>query len=139
MNLYEQELRKIFGESKVLQNPQFCGKTCLAKLDEELRVKIQFESAKVSQKYDSLCVSVINRTEGVVDKEMFRISDILGENPNHASNIFAADIHIWECDGKAEWYAFQPVQKDYEAIESTISGYLSLYQEEDMGMGGQMM
>ena len=47
MNLYEQELRKIFGESKVLQNPQFCGKTCLAKLDEELRVKIQFESAKV--------------------------------------------------------------------------------------------
>ena len=51
MNLYEQELRKIFGESKVLQNPQFCGKTCLAKLDEELRVKIQFESVKVSAIY----------------------------------------------------------------------------------------
>ncbi len=139
MNLYEQELRKIFGESKVLQNPQFCGKTCLAKLDEELRVKIQFASAKVSQKYDSLRVSVINRTDGIVDKEIFRISDILGENPNYARNIFATDIHIWENNGKAEWYAYRPIQKDYETLEKTISGYLSLYQEEDMGMGGQTM
>lgn len=139
MNFYETEMKRIFRDSEVLQTPQFCGKTCLAILDDDLRVKIQFSTERVADQYVGLLVSVINRTEGVIDREMFYFSDVLGDIPKLASNPFAKNIHIWECDGKAEWYSYKPTQDDYKSIEATISGYLSLYQEETIRMGGQMM
>ena len=39
MNFFEKELRNLFGNSSMLRDAHYCGRTCLAKLDENLRVK----------------------------------------------------------------------------------------------------
>ncbi len=50
----------------------------LGKLDDDLRVKLEFISTFISGQYNALRLTLINRTDGVVDKGVFKFSDILG-------------------------------------------------------------
>ena len=50
------------------------------------------------------------------------------------SNPFAREIHIWENNGKADWYGYHPSPAAYQKIADTVNDYISMYQEEDMGM-----
>ena len=74
MNFFEKELRNLFGSSPMLRDAHYCGRTCLAKLDEELRVKLQFTTTGYADHYDAIKLAVINRTDGVVD-QLFRFSE----------------------------------------------------------------
>ena len=42
MTFYEQELKKLFGGSNVIRDAKYSGKTLLGRIDDELRVKLQF-------------------------------------------------------------------------------------------------
>lgn len=42
MNYYEQEMRKLFQGRKLFRNARFTGKMMLERLDDDLRIKIQF-------------------------------------------------------------------------------------------------
>lgn len=44
MTFYEQELKKLFGGSNVIRDAKYSGKTLLGRIDDELRVKLQFLS-----------------------------------------------------------------------------------------------
>lgn len=134
MTFYEQELKRLFGDSDVIHDAKYCGKTLLGKIDDELRVKLQFVTTGVHGHYNALRLKIINRTDGEVDAETFKFSDILGGNPAYKSNPFARDIHIWEDNGKAEWYGYHPSPAAYQKIADTVNDYISMYQEEDMGM-----
>lgn len=134
MNLYEQELRRFFADSEVISDQKYCGKTMLGKIGDELRVKLQFISTHVADHYDAIRAQVINRTDGQVDCQTFRFNDILGDNPFYPSNPMAKDIHIWEYNGKPEWYGYCPSPAAAEKIADTINGYISMYQDEGMGM-----
>ena len=79
MNFFEKEPRNLFGSSPMLRDAHYCGRTCLAKLDEELRVKLQFTTTGYADHYDAIKLAVINRTDGVVDQQLFRFSDIIGQ------------------------------------------------------------
>ena len=50
MTFYEQELKKLFGNSDVIRDAKYSGKTLLGRIDDELRVKLQFV-------YDALYLS----------------------------------------------------------------------------------
>ena len=71
MNFFEKELRDLFGSSTTLRDAHYCGRTCLAKLDEDLRVKLQFTTTGYADHYDAIKLAVINRTDGVVDQQLF--------------------------------------------------------------------
>ena len=100
MTFYEQELKKLFGDSDVIRDAKYSGKTLL----------------------------------GRIDAETFKFSDILGGNPAYQNNPFAREIHIWENNGKADWYGYRPSPAAYQKIADTVNNYISMYQEEDMGM-----
>ena len=134
MTFYEQELKRLFGDSDVIHDAKYNGKTLLGKIDDELRVKLQFVTTGVHDHYNALRLKIINRTDGEVDAETFKFSDILGGNPAYQSNPFAKDIHIWEDGGKVEWYGYHPSSAAYQKIADTVNDYISMYQEEDMGM-----
>ena len=51
MNFYEKEMRNFFGNSELLQDAHFCGRTCLARLDEDLRVKLQLTTLSLIHIY----------------------------------------------------------------------------------------
>ena len=78
MNKLERELKLLFGESELFSEAVFCGKTMIGKLDKDVRAKIEFISTSVHKHYDSLKVTVLNRTEGVIDSTVFNFSDMIG-------------------------------------------------------------
>lgn len=133
MNFYEKEMRTMFAESDLIHDARFCGRTMLGKLDDELRVKLQLISTYVIDQYDAIQATIINRTEGVVDKQTFKFSDIIGKQQR--GTMSRVNPHIWEDDGRARWYI--PVTaSEKEQIAETILDYVGMYQEEGMEMGG---
>ena len=92
MTGYEQELRKLFENSGLIDRPQFSGRVCVGELGKDLRVRAELFSAHVAADYDAIRLAVLNRTEGVVDKTLVRFEDVWGKrivpgNPNFRSGV----------------------------------------------------
>ena len=94
MNFFEKEMRQMFDDEDMFQDAKFVGKTMLAKLDDDLRIKLQFVSSHISGQYDTVQMTIINRTEGVVDKQNFKFSDIIGQYLRSGRE--PLDYHMWE-------------------------------------------
>lgn len=131
MNFFEREMRKFFADSDVISNQTYVGKTMLGRLDEDLRVKLEFVTGIVAHRYNGIRAQVINRTEGQIDSQVFKFSDILGPDPVRGAN---TEIYIWDDSGKPDWYGYRPSPAAVEKVADTINDYLSLYQSEDMTM-----
>lgn len=133
MNLYEKEMRTMFGDTDIIHDAKFCGRTMLGKLDDELRVKLQLISTFISGQYNAVQATVINRTDGTVDKQTFKFADIIGKQKRN--NLDEIEPHIWEYNGNPEWYI--PVTATQKAqIADTVLGYVEMYQDESMEMNG---
>ena len=131
-SFYEQELQKLFADGKIISNPKFVGRSCTGKLDADLRVRVQFVTSGFADHYDAISVTVLNRTDGVVDRLRIRLRDVLSQkqvpgNPNFPNGI---SPHIWEDSGKAEWYAFRPSAADYTAMRQAVDEYLDVFREQ---------
>lgn len=127
MNFFEKELRNLFGNSSMLRDAHYCGRTCLAKLDADLRVKLQFTTTGYADHYDAIKLAVINRTDGVVDQQLFRFSDIIGQQAVKGRG--PINPHIWDYNGRLEWY--RPISQEQRSqIANTILDYMGMYQEE---------
>lgn len=123
----------MFAGSDLIHDARFCGRTMLGKLDDELRVKLQLISTYIANQYDAVQATIINRTEGVVDKQTFKFSDIIGKQQR--GDLSGVSPHIWDDNDRARWYI--PVTASEKAqIAETILGYVGMYQEEGMEMGG---
>ena len=113
MTVYEQELRKLFDHSNLVDRPQFSGRVCVGDLGKDLRVRAEFLSTHISSQYDAIRLTVLNRTEGVVDRTLLRFQDVWGKkqvpnNPNFRSGVIP---HLWDDYGKVEWYAYHPLPR----------------------------
>ena len=127
MNFFEKELWNLFGNSSMLRDAHYCGRTCLAKLDENLRVKLQFTTTGYADHYDAIKLAVINRTDGVVDQQLFRFSDIIDQQ--HSPGMMSVTPQIWDDNGKPEWY--RPISQEQRSqIANTILDYVGMYQGE---------
>ena len=132
MTFYEQELRKLFADGEVICSPKFAGRTCLGSLGSDLRVRVQFVTSGITDHYDAISITVLNRTDGVVDKLRIRLQDVLGKkqvpgNPNFPNGV---SPYIWDDYGKAEWYAFRPTAEDYRAMQQAVGEYLDVFREQ---------
>lgn len=138
MNVFEKSLRDLFGSSEMLQDAKYTGKTCLARLDRDLRVKLSFVENGVAGEYTAIRASIINRTDGVVDKQTFRFRDMVPARSRET--LFGRDYpYIWICDGKAEWYGQPLSQKEQRLVRDTILDYVEMYLEPQMAMTEQSM
>ncbi len=90
MTFFEHELRMLFGSSEMLPaDTVFTGKTMLADIGGDLRAKVKFIDNSISNQYDGLRLSIINRGEGEIDREVFLFRDILGMKSGYGP-------HIWD-------------------------------------------
>ena len=131
MTFYEQELPKQFADGTVIGSPKFTGRASLGTLGKYLRVRVQFVTSGYADHYDAISVTVLNRTDGVVDKLRLRLLDVLGVkqvpgNPNFRNGV---SPHIREDGGKAEWYAFRPTAADYSAMRQAVGEYLDVFRD----------
>lgn len=138
MNVYEKALRDLFGKSGDLKDIKYTGRTCLARLDKDLRVKLQFVTTGTAGNYTAICASIINRTDGVVDKQTFRFRDMVPARSG--SQAFGLQYpYIWEYNGNPEWYG-QPLSiKEKQLVRDSILDYVEMYMEQDMTMSEQVM
>ncbi len=138
MNVYEKALRDLFGKSEELKDIKYTGRTCLARLDKDLRVKLQFVTTGTAGNYTAICASIINRTDGVVDKQTFRFRDMVPARSG--SQAFGLRYpYIWEYNGNPEWYGQPLSTKEKQLVRDSILDYVEMYMEQDMEMPEQVM
>lgn len=125
----------MFGENSILTDMKFVGKTMLGKLDEEKLLKLQFVTTGHADHYTAIMASIINKNDGVVDKQTFRFSDIVGMY-NRGNGLGQISPYIWEYNGKPEWYT--PLSNPQKAeIASTVLEYAEMYQDQQYALGMQ--
>jgi len=131
MNFFEKEMRQMFDAADFISDKKFIGKTMIGKLDDELRVKLQLISTEISKHYDSMAVSIINRTDGVIDKQNIRFGDVIGLKATNTGE--KVNPYMWETDNKGMWYT--PVTLSEKAeIGDAVLDYVSMYQEDSLAM-----
>ena len=132
MNPFGQELKKILIQSKTSGLVSYVGRSAYIQLDPELRVKLDFLSLNISNQYNALKLTVLNRTEGAVDMNIIRFGDLLGKkkvsNPNLSDGVLP---HLWDDYGKVCWYVYQPTQADYSVLAGAVDEYLQVFQQEE--------
>lgn len=132
MNFFEGELQRMFGGNDIIHDPKIVGRTLLGKLDDDLRVKLQFVSTEVHKHYDAIQVSILNRTDGLVDRETMLFGDIIGTKMTRSSD--KVNPYMWEESiSKAYWYTPLTIS-DKVQIADTVLGYVGMYQSEGMAM-----
>lgn len=130
-NFFEQELRKLFGDEKIIDDPVCSGRACFGMLGRDIRVRAEFISTHISGEYDALKLTVLNRMNGPVDTLVLKLSDVLGKkripgNPNFREGVAP---RIWDDYGKLEWYAYRPTDADYQMIRAAAEQYLGMFRE----------
>ena len=128
--MYERALRDLFGKSEILSGAVFTGRTCLARLDQDLRVKIQFVTNGIAGDYTAICASIINRRDGVVDKHTFPFRDMVPAR--QTSQAYGKQYpYIWEYQGEPQWYG-QPLSvKEKQLVREAILDYVEMYMEQE--------
>ena len=130
-NFFERELGRVFGDGQVIRNPTYSGRSCFGTLGKDLRVRARFITTGYVDHYDSLKITVLNRTDGPVDTLVLKLKDLLGKksvpgNPNFREGV---SPHIWDNYGKQEWYAYHPTAADYEVIRQAAKQYLDVFRD----------
>ena len=109
MNYFEKQMRILFGESELFSEAMCSGKMMIGKIDQDVRVKLEFISTNIAKQYHAMKVTVLNRTEGEIDKTVFPFRDILGPKNGY-------DPYIWDEPNCMGWYGFKPTGDEYDRI-----------------------
>ena len=127
-NFFLDELRKIYGDGRVIHDPQFVGECCYGSLG-DLRVKARFTKDIVANQYPYLTVSILNPAKGEIDSVRMKIGDIISRSCRSTNpNLRNTEPHIW-VDGKTpQWYACCPGSRDYTLLANATAEYLSVFE-----------
>ena len=131
-NFSEQELHKLFADSGIIENPKFVGRACLGTLGKDLCVRAEFVTLRTAYHYEALQLTVLNRTEGVIDKCVVRFKDIFDIKQPSGPFSFRDEVcpYIWDDTGKAGWNAYQPTPADFNALRRAANEYLDVFREQ---------
>ena len=132
---YENQLKRMFGESELLSaDTIFSGKAMISKIGEDLRAKVEFVTARVSGQYEGLKTSIINRKEGVVDSHTVMFHEVIGLKGASRDR----KPHVWDDNGKAAWFGYEPTTAELETIGSKVEDYISMYADLELTEGNGM-
>ena len=130
MNFFEQELRKLFADGMVIDDPHFIGRACFGVLGSDLRAKAEFVTQDTVDQYEAIRITILNRSDGVVDSLTMHFDDLFGRKRSNSSNLFnRISPYFWQYDGKYGWYGYKPSAADYADIRYAVNGYLSVFRE----------
>ena len=130
-NFFEQELRKLFEDGKVIQDPVFVGRACLGGLDAGRQVRAEFVTMGHADHYEALRLTLLDNDLGVVDKLTLRLKDVWGKKaiPNNPYLKSGVAPHIWVDGDRIDWYAYHPTQADLQVLRRAADDYLHAFRE----------
>jgi hypothetical protein len=95
MNFFEQELRKIIGQSTAAADASYVGRSCFVRLNPDLRAKLTFITMGITSHYEALKMTILNRKEGEVDNTVLRFSDLLGKKAGDEPQLQKRDLPLY--------------------------------------------
>ena len=134
-NFFEQELRKLFGDGEIIRSPSFTGRACLGTLGKDLRVRAQFVTSGYADHYDTLKISILNRTNGPVDTLALKLSDVWGVGKKDRSGN-AVHPCIWVYRDEIDWYIYRPTQADWKNLREAVKQYLEPFRDMERAQDG---
>lgn len=131
--MLSEELKKMFEGRITMQDMHYVGKACYGKLEENLRGKIELGQGFLDSGYTRLTVSVLERTNGLVDQMKFLISDVTGfKKETDGERMAGPELNSYE---DSIWWNCEIEEADYQKIAEAVNGYLSLFQSEELVQG----
>ncbi len=138
MNLYEKEMRMMFGDNNIIKKPLIVGRTLTGILDEDLRIKLKFIASEVQGKYDTIRAVIINRTNGEVDSQNFLFADIIGMQKRN-NGLEPIVPHMWDNGNpKGSWY-ISPTLEQKAQIGDKVLEYAEMYLNQGMQLSNQFL
>lgn len=133
--MISEELKKMFEGRIEMQDIHYVGKACYGRLEENLRGKIELGQGFMDNGYTRLTVSVLERTNGLVDQMKFLISDVTGlKQEIDGERIAGPELRSYK---DSVWWNCEMEEADYQKIAEAVNGYLSLFQLEELVHGQQ--
>ena len=125
MNFFEEELRKLFDDEKIIESPSYSGRACLGRLGKDLLVRAQFVTTGIRGDYSALRVKVISRkSDQEIDSLMIRFLDLWGKFYGEEPHI-RYDIGT----GEAKWYKWGPTERNRDALRQQVHKFLEVYRD----------
>lgn len=121
MTYFETELSKVFFYVKAVAYVRFVGNCAYGKINDYLRLKVQFKTAIAADNYTHLSIKAINAKEGTVDEIVLRMSDVLGKNPKNGGSKY-----IMVCDGTPGW-SYKATANDYKLLAEAVTTFVKVY------------
>ena len=135
-NFYERQLQRMFSDIDTdSADTIFAGKAMLSKISDDLRAKVEFITGRVAGQYEGLKLSIINKNEGVIDSQTFMFHEIIGLKGAARDR----KPHIWDDNGKAIWFGYEPTPSEFENIGSKVEEYIDMYADLEMDYSGHGM
>ena len=138
-NFYERQLQRMFSDiGSQSTDTVFAGKAMLSKISDDLRAKVEFVTGRMASQYEGLKLSIIHKNEGIIDSQSFMFHEIIGLKGAARDR----RPHVWDDNGKAEWFGYEPTTTELETIGSKVEDYISMYadleltESNGMRMGG---
>lgn len=136
MNQFEKELRKLFDHDALFDDTKFVGRMCYGKIGDNIRVRAEFVTRGVIDRYEALKVSLINKNEGVIDSAVLCFGEVWGKK-SVAGNLYFKDgvsPYMWIYNDELSWYAYTPTPADFEQLSETVDNYLEMFREQTQEM-----
>lgn len=135
LNVLRGELQKLLGNREEFENARYIGRACYVPLEDGMKIKAEFVTSRISGQYDTLQMSAINASEGVVDKLNLRFGDYFAPQKTGAGNDVTP--HMWTDCGEISWYV-RPGKLELMGLAEAAGEYVNLFrqeQSEDFSMG----
>jgi len=114
VNVFEEFLRELFNGEPMIREANFCGRSVIGKVDDQIIVKIVLVSTERSKAIDAVLCTVLNRY-GVIDKQMYLFSEMIRSSPV-----------LRESDGE-DGFEEKFSQFDIERIREVVLGYIGKF------------
>ena len=114
MNVFEEFLRELFNGEPMIREANFCGRSVIGKVDDQIIVKIVLVSTERSQNINAMLCTILNRY-GVIDKQMYLFSEMIRSSPV-----------LRESDGE-DGFEDKFSQFDIERIREVVLGYIGKF------------
>ena len=138
-NFYERQLKRMFSDiGSQSVDTVFAGKAMLSKISDDLRAKVEFVTGRMASQYEGLKLSIIHKNEGIIDSQSFMFHEIIGLKGAARDR----RPHVWDDNGKAAWFGYEPTTTELETIGANVEDYIGMYadleltEENGMRMGG---
>ena len=114
MNVFEEFLRELFNGELMIREANFCGRSVIGRVDDQIIVKIVLVSTERSQNINAVLCTILNRY-GVIDKQMYLFSEMIRSSPV-----------LRESDGE-DGFEEKFSQFDIERIREVVLGYIGKF------------